>query len=216
MPNGRTTPSRSVNGRPTSASTIADTAVASSVEDVRLPWWATGNQRMPAPLHERARPDQLSVAPGPGPEAAVVDLLRDELADRRVQPPGLVEEHAAVVGHGGVGSEDVLEGRRPGAVGVRARRRLGQLTGIADEDEVAGRGRHGQHVGERELTRLVDDEHVERVAQLGPREQPGRAGDHVDAGGDLVVDVGVVGGQRHGRRAPRPPRGHRASGWPAG
>lgn len=51
------------------------------------------------------------------------------------------------------------------------------------EDQVGGRRRHGEHIGERELTRLVHKERVDGADHVLPSEQPPGAGHDVDLAG---------------------------------
>lgn len=61
----------------------------------------------------------------------------------------MVEEEAEVVGDRGPATEDVLEGRHRGPLGVVTLRGLRELAGVADEDQVpGGRRGHRQDVGE--------------------------------------------------------------------
>ena len=64
---------------------------------------------------------------------------------------------------------DVLErgGARAGRVcGVT---RLGELLRVAEQHQVPRRSGHRQHVGQRQLARLVDEQGVHAVRQPGPR-----------------------------------------------
>ena len=69
-------------------------------------------------------------------------------------------------------AEDVLEGRRAGAVGMDALADLGELVRVAEQDDRAGGGRAGQRVRERLLAGLVDEQDVERPIELRAGEQP--------------------------------------------
>src|SRR6185437_6854626 len=74
--------------------------------------------------------------------------------------------------------------------GVRALDNVIELLRVAHEYEVAGCRPHGQRVGERDLTRLVDEEVVERLLVLRAREEPRRPGREVTAAaGAGVGDV---------------------------
>ena len=133
--------------------------------------------RDPAGPVARARARRRAVT-GRVIEAPVVVRVRGERAELRPQPPGLREEEPAVGRHGLVVAEEVLEHREPRALRVRALRDLRQLVRVAEQDE-RPRGRPDrEHVGERELPGLVDEEHVERplrrvdvdgLAREGPR-----------------------------------------------
>jgi hypothetical protein len=50
--------------------------------------------------------------------------------------------------------------------------RLRQLLGIAEQHQVPGRSGHRQHVGQRQLPRLVDEEGVHAALELRSRPQP--------------------------------------------
>ena len=77
-----------------------------------------------------------------------------------------------------------------------ALRRLGQLLGVAEQDEVSRRAGDGRHVGERHLPRLVDEQDVECAVELLAGEEPRCARDHVDGAGRerLVDDLVGLGG----------------------
>ena len=78
-----------------------------------------------------------------------------------------------------------------------ALRDLRQLVRVAEQDERAGARPGGEHVRKRELTRLVDEEHVERTLRCvhvdaWTRQRPGRPGDEVE--GRIGADVHILGG----------------------
>src|SRR5262245_42570769 len=107
-----------------------------------------------------------------------------------------VEEHAQVGRDGGMSSQQVLEDGGAAATGVRTLRDLGELERIAEQDDVASRGTHGERIGQRDLPGLVYDE---RIDQAGPvelvmREEPRRTGEQVDARslGDQLVELGLA------------------------
>ena len=80
---------------------------------------------------------------------------------------------------------------------MRALRDLWQLVRVSEQDERASARPGGEDVRERELTRLVDEEHVERTLRgthvdARTRQGPGRPGDEVE--GRIGADVDVVGG----------------------
>ncbi len=58
-------------------------------------------------------------------------------------------------------AQQVLQDGYVDALGMRALDHLRELLRVADEHDVARRGRHRERVGERDLTRLVDEEVVE-------------------------------------------------------
>lgn len=98
----------------------------------------------------------------------VVDHLRHEAADVRVHPARAVEEHPHVRRHCRVLTQQVLEDRGFGPGWMRPLRHLRELQRVAQEDYVAGRCRHGERVGKRDLPRFVDDKVVDaRTARAG-------------------------------------------------
>ena len=111
-----------------------------------------------------------------------------------------VEEDAAVGRDRVVAVEQVLQRRDAGAVGVDRLGRLGELLRVAEQHHRAGRPEHGDRVGQRELARLVDDEHVDGAAQVGAGPQPGRSRRPACADRDpaRVTDL-----RRWSRRGPR-------------
>jgi hypothetical protein len=79
-----------------------------------------------------------------------------------------MQEQPAILRNGLRAREQVLERGR-----VRARRvirllRLLELLRIAEQHEVLGARGHREHVRERHLPGLVDEQHVDAVAELGP------------------------------------------------
>ncbi len=64
-----------------------------------------------------------------------------------------------------------------------------QLLRIAEQHEVAGRGAHGDRIGERQLTRLVDEEVVQGVVHLVWREAVRRARHQGDVRIETVFQV---------------------------
>lgn len=100
----------------------------------------------------------------------LVHQLGDEGADVGVQAPGLLEEDAARGVDGLPLPQQVLEDRERGALGVRRRRHLRQLLGVAEQDYVARRDAERQRVGQGDLARLVDEEVVQRLGVLAALE----------------------------------------------
>ena len=96
--------------------------------------------------------------------------------------------------------EQVLERRRPGAVGVLALHRLRELLRITQQHQALRCVRDREHVGQRQLPGLVDDQDVDGLGESRAGEQPGRAGDDVD---------------RCRRARPRRPSAIRCTGCPA-
>ncbi len=58
--------------------------------------------------------------------------------------------------------------------------RLSQLLRVADQDDVPGRARHSQNVGQRQLARLIDEQRVHAALELGPGPHPRGARDDVE------------------------------------
>ena len=67
----------------------------------------------------------------------------------------------------------------PAPGGMRGLAGLGELLGVADQDEVPGRAGYGQDVGQRHLARLVDEQRVNAALELLARPEPGRSGRYV-------------------------------------
>ena len=97
-----------------------------------------------------------------------------------------LEEDAAVLRDRRGVAEQVLEHGGAGARRMHALGDLGELEGIAEEDQVAGGRAHRERVGEGDLAGLVDHEVVERAVQLRAREEPGRAGEELDVGARVL------------------------------
>ena len=153
---------------------------ASSSEDWLWPSCGTGSRPGAVAAREAPTLGHLGVI-----EAPVVVGVRGERAELRPEAPGLGEEEPSLRGHGLVVAEEVLEHREPRPLRVRALRDLRQLVRVAEQDEGARSRPDREHVGERELAGLVDEEHVERplrrvdvdgLAREGPRRYPRRAG----------------------------------------
>ena len=87
-------------------------------------------------------------------------------------------------------AEQVLQHRGRGAFWMRPLAHLGQLLGVAEQDDVPSGGREGERVGERDLTRLVDEQVVEALIGAVEAVVPSSAGGEVELGvEDLVVVV---------------------------
>ncbi len=71
--------------------------------------------------------------------------------------------------------------------------RLAELHLVAEQDEVAGARAHRDQVRDGDLAGLVDEEVVERLVELGAREEPRRAGDELEiAGRHVLVRLDVL------------------------
>ena len=136
---------------------------------------------------DRAVPRCERAARGVGrvAEPALVVRAGGEGAELGPQPPGLGEEEPPVGRHGLVLAEQVRQHREARALGVGALRDLWQLVRVAEENERAGGGADREDVGERELPRLVDEEHVERA--LGRVDVDRLAGERPRGAGDELV-----------------------------
>ena len=122
-------------------------------------------------------------------ELAVVERIGDEAANVGVQAVGGAEENAESGRDDRVVLEEVNERGAAAFAGVGALGRHGELVLVAQQDQVVRRAGHGGDIGERDLARLVNEEVVELASPLGPREQPGGAGDD----SLLVSFEGVLG-----------------------
>ena len=86
-----------------------------------------------------------------------------------------MQEQAAIARDGLRAAEQVLERRRGRAGRMTRLLRLLELLRIAEQHEALRAGRHREHVGERHLPGLVDEQHVDAVAKAFVRPQPRRA-----------------------------------------
>src|SRR6185503_18331592 len=94
-------------------------------------------------------------------EPALIDGVRDEVADVRVHPIGDAEEHAESGRNGVFSVEQVLQTGLAGISGMAALGRLAKLHLVAYQNQVLGRESHGDLVGQADLSRLVDEQVVE-------------------------------------------------------
>ena len=85
-------------------------------------------------------------------------------------------------------AEQVLEHRRVRARRVRALRDLRELVRVAEQDDVPRRRPDREHVRERDLPRLVDEQRVHVPVELLAREQERRAREQLQ----LLVEHVVV------------------------
>ena len=139
--------------------------------------------------HRHVGPKPLDLETRLRLEPVVVEDLGRERAEVRVEAPGGLEEEPLAGRHRRVGSEHVAKGRPIGAGRMRSAERLIELLRVAQEDDARRRLRHCQDVGERDLARLVDEQHVNRARHLWRRPEPGRA----------RREVGLAGAKRGGR-----------------
>jgi hypothetical protein len=101
-------------------------------------------------------------------QLAAVHHLGDEAAHVGMHPPRRLQQHATVRWHRQGVAQQMLERARTGAARVAGLRHLRQLLRIAEQDHVGRRDRRRQRVGEAELARLVDHQHVDRVVTHRP------------------------------------------------
>ena len=76
-------------------------------------------------------------------------------------------------------AEHVLERRDVRRPRMASLLRLFELLRVAEQDEAPRGVRDGEHVGERHLAGLVDEQHIDGLGELGPRPEPGRAAEDV-------------------------------------
>ena len=94
----------------------------------------------------------------------------------------------------------MTEGGDVGARRVDALDRLIELTRVAEQDEAPRRLADGEGAGEDHLSRLVDDQHVDRIGHLLARPQPrGAAGQVGPAGGERLRHLLVRAGRDDAR-----------------
>ena len=74
---------------------------------------------------------------------------------------------------------------------MRALADVRELLRVAEQHQAAAGAGDRERVGERHLARLVDEQHVDRAAQVLARPQPRRARDqrHLVAGGNAPVSA---------------------------
>src|ERR1051326_4333445 len=85
---------------------------------------------------QRALPgDALQLETLPGTQPVVVVDLRCEGTDRRMQPPGLIEEETAVLWHRRLTGQQVIQGRHFGSRRMETLLRLLELPGVAQENQ---------------------------------------------------------------------------------
>jgi hypothetical protein len=96
--------------------------------------------------------------------------------------------------------EEVFEDREGGVPRMAALADMRELLRVAEKHDGPRAAGHGECVGQGDLTGLVDEEHVDGAAHLGPGPEPRRAGEQLDSriacGHDLVArgrfDVGAL------------------------
>jgi hypothetical protein len=89
-----------------------------------------------------------------------------------MHPPGRGKEDAAVWSDRVSASEDMPERRHLCPLRVDALGWLGELLGVAQENQVVRRRPRCAGIGKRHLTRFVDDEHVQAAIEPFVGEEP--------------------------------------------
>ena len=125
--------------------------------------------------------DALTLEPGQRLQPALVERLGGEVADRRRKTPRGRQEHSAIGGNGLVTIEKMLERRSIGAGRVTGPLRLIELLRIAEEHDGPRCLAHRQHIGQRHLPGLVDEQDVHRLPELLARPQPRGAAEQAAA-----------------------------------
>src|SRR5579862_3040039 len=108
-------------------------------------------------------------------QASVVDVQRDEAADRRMHAVRAIQKDTALRRDRVIAAEQMLQNGASRMQRMRALRDLGELQRIAEQYDVSCRGGHRDGVGERNLARLVDEQVVERTGQCFARKKPRRS-----------------------------------------
>jgi hypothetical protein len=104
-----------------------------------------------------------------------------------MHPPRDGQEDAPVGPDRGIAALHPVEAGQVGRGRMRALLHLGQLARVSDQDDILGGGRHGQHVGQPDLSGLIHENVVEMPPQSLAREQPGGAADHVRPAEQILV-----------------------------
>ena len=158
---------------------------------------------------KRARAeDALTLEPGQRMQPALVERLGGEVADRRRKTPRGRQEHSAIGGNGLVTIEKMLERRSTGAGRVTGPLRLIELLRIAEEHDGQRCLARCQHIGQRHLPGLVDEQDVHRLPQLLARPQPRGAAEQAAArwpqerDGILILAQPTIGEPSTGIGAP--------------
>ena len=114
-------------------------------------------------------------------ESPLVEYLRSEVAELRVQAPRLFQEQALIGGDRLLPGEQVFKSRNSGTVRMAALDRLLQLLRVTKQNDIFRGLRDGQHIRQRHLSRLVNEKNVYRFEVLFPRPKPGGATDDLNA-----------------------------------
>ena len=114
-----------------------------------------------------------------------------------MQPIALGQEQALVRRHRVLSGQQVLERRHLAAFGMTAPKGLLELLRITEQDQAPPRGGGGQHIAERHLAGLVDDQDVDALLETGTRPTPGRRAEHIDVSVFESRKDGLVPGLAH-------------------
>ena len=101
-----------------------------------------------------------------------------------MKPPGLLEKQPAIGGDGLMAAQKVMKCRDIRALGMTAFHRLLKLLRIAEQHDGPGSLGDRQNVRQRHLRGLVDEEHIDRRRDVGPRPEPGRGPGDIARGAD--------------------------------
>ena len=85
-----------------------------------------------------------------------------------MKPPRLFEKQPFVRGDRPRTTQDMVKRRHVGALGVTSLHRLVEPLRIADQHHGLRHLRHREHVGERHLRGLVDEQHIDRLERVWP------------------------------------------------
>ena len=146
---------------------------------------------------------------------SLVEGRGDVAVDRGMHPIGRVQQETKLGRDRHVIADEMAKRGRISTVGMHALRDLRQLVGVAQQDDRGGRAADGDHVGQRHLASLVDEEDIDRIEHVVAGEEPWRPG------GDVVPTRTQVRDQRHPSWWPDRPyrarprrRRSRSAGWP--
>jgi hypothetical protein len=96
-------------------------------------------------------------------EPTFVEQFRRESADCWVETPCLFQEKPAILREGSVTTQHMIERGRVHAIRMSSLRGLIELLRVAEQHDGPCGLRYRQHIRERHLGRLIDEEHVNRV-----------------------------------------------------
>ena len=159
-------------------------------EDLAHPLHLLGRDRAVAHVGDRLVADTDASAPvgrcqpldgagGIGRQLAVVEGFGDEGADGRVEPEGRLQKEAEAGRHGRLVLDHVVERGAVDPRRVNPVRGLAELVGIAQQDQVGGRRRDREQVGQRHLAGLIHHQGVQTPLHPAPGKEPRGAGHHL-------------------------------------